>query len=187
MIERIRQEHGYIMRLLAILRSKHHALENEKPINYELMREIVDYLGSHSESSHHPKEDLLYQYYIETYGQRQDFVDLEEAHKQLSKKTHHFLEMIEMILRDAIVPQDLFIEQLADFIVSQKQHLDMEEALFIPVISQTFTPKDWLVVESRWLVEEDDPVFGDTIADRYKQLAQRVRQHKEAHKEEQPG
>ncbi|MDF4652581.1 cation-binding protein, partial [Vibrio parahaemolyticus] len=36
--------------------------------------------------------------------------------------------------------------------------------------------EDWQHVESLWSVSEDDPVFGDTIADRYKQLAERVRQ-----------
>ncbi|OXX28803.1 hemerythrin domain-containing protein, partial [Vibrio sp. V08_P9A1T1] len=63
MIERIRREHGYMARLLAILRDKQRQLSNEQSINYSLVREIIDYLATHSESVHHPKEDILYHYY----------------------------------------------------------------------------------------------------------------------------
>ncbi|NAX17644.1 hemerythrin domain-containing protein, partial [Vibrio sp. V22_P2S10T140] len=52
MIERIRREHGYMARLLAILRDKQRQLSNEQSINYSLVREIIDYLATHSESVH---------------------------------------------------------------------------------------------------------------------------------------
>ena len=40
MIERIRREHGYMTRLLAILRGKLQLLKDEKPINYSLVRRL---------------------------------------------------------------------------------------------------------------------------------------------------
>ena len=81
-----------------------------------------------------------------------------------------------MILQDAVVPQDLFVQQLEDFILTQKRHLDLEEKSILPLINKRFTLHDWQAVEKRWSVTEDDPVFGDTIAEQYQQLAQRVRQ-----------
>ncbi|MEI8634349.1 hemerythrin domain-containing protein [Vibrio sp. PP-XX7] len=175
MIERIRREHSYMTRMLAILRKKLYLLQNEQQINYSLVKEVVDYLSSHSEVAHHPKEDLIYHYYIETYGNQSCIADLAADHQRLAVQTHIFLEMIEMILQDVIVPQDIFIVQLADFIEAQKSHLDLEEQQIIPLINQTFTVEDWQHVESQWTYNEDDPVFGETIADRYKQLAKRVR------------
>jgi hemerythrin-like domain-containing protein len=53
----------------------------------------------------------------------------------------------------------------------------LEEQSVLPLIEKRFTTSDWQQVESQWIVAEDDPVFGETIADRYKQLAQRVRQN----------
>ncbi|MDG3088989.1 hemerythrin domain-containing protein [Vibrio hannami] len=181
MIEQIRREHGYMVRLLAILRKKLNHIRSEEPINYSLVKEIVDYLSSHSESTHHPKEDILYQYYIENYGAKdkvhgKEIKNLETEHVELSEKTHEFLGIVEMILQDAVVPLDVFSEQLETFIQEQKRHLDFEEKEILPVISETFTTKDWQAVESQWEHSDDDPVFGDTIADRYKQLAERVRQ-----------
>ncbi|WED22345.1 hemerythrin domain-containing protein [Vibrio sp. JC009] len=181
MIEQIRREHGYMVRLLAILRKKLNKIKEEQPINYSLVKEIVDYLSSHSESTHHPKEDILYQYYMEHYGaahtvENQEMKNLELEHKVLSEKTHEFMGIVDMILQDAVVPLDVFSEQLESFILEQKRHLDFEEREILPLISETFTTEDWQAVESQWDKSDDDPVFGDTIADKYKQLAERVRQ-----------
>lgn len=175
-IERIRREHGFMSRLLAILRRKLVLLEDEKSINYALVKEIIDYLSSHSEAVHHPKEDLIYRYYIEKYGHKPGVTNLEEDHKVLANRTHDFLDLIEMVLQDAVVPQDIIISQLSEFIKAQKIHLDMEEKEIIPLILETFSAEDWAYIESQWNHNDDDPVFGDTIAERYKHLAGRVRQ-----------
>ncbi len=175
-MEQIHREHGYMVRLLAILKKKWHALKQEKPINYSLLREIVDYLSSHSETIHHPKEDILYHHFVEKYPLNAEIKNLATEHKALSDKTSDFLLMVEMILKDAVVPQALFIAQLEEFIQSQKKHLDFEEKEVLPLINKTFTTQDWQEVEKQWEQSDDDPVFGDTIADKYKQLAERVRQ-----------
>ncbi len=176
MIERIRREHGYMVRLLAILRRKLNLLKQEMPINYSLVHDIVDYLAHHSERVHHPKEDILYLYYLENYGRESDIENLELEHQHLSTKTHGFLNTLDMILQDAVVPQHVFMEQLETFITAQKQHLDMEEQSILPLIERVFNASDWQAVEGLWNVSEDDPVFGETIAEHYKQLAERVRQ-----------
>lgn len=84
--------------------------------------------------------------------------------------------MVDMILQDAVVPSDLFSSQLENFIQQQKRHLDLEEQDIIPLIKQTFDISDWQHLEQEWGTQEEDPVFGETIADRYKQLAERVKQ-----------
>lgn len=182
MLEQIRREHGYMVRLLAILRKKLNSIRNEQPINYSLVKEIVDYLSSHSESTHHPKEDILYQYYMEHYGathalENLEMANLEQEHKLLAEKTHEFMDTVDMILQDAVVPLDIFADQLENFVNEQKRHLEFEEKEILPVISDTFSVEDWQAVESQWKQSDDDPVFGDTIADKYRQLAERVRQN----------
>lgn len=175
MIERIRREHGYMTRLLAILRDKLKLLKSEQAINYTLVKEIVDYLGSHSETVHHPKEDIIYRYYMAHYGELQTVADLEKEHVTLSEQTHAFLDIVEMILQDAVVPQAVIIEKLEAFIDAQRRHLEMEEQSILPLINRTFTVSDWQNVESQCNENEDDPVFGETIAERFAQLARRVR------------
>ncbi|WP_261816677.1 hemerythrin domain-containing protein [Vibrio gallicus] len=176
LLERIHREHGYMVRLLAILNKKLAHLRAEEPINYSLVKEVADYLCDHSERTHHPKEDLIYHYYIEKYGEQQQIQNLELEHVALAKLTHEFLDVVEMILNDAVVPFDVFANQLEGFIRRQKQHLDLEEQQIIPLIKQTFTTSDWQYLEQHWGAQEEDPVFGDTIADRYKQLATRLKE-----------
>lgn len=176
MMEQIHREHGYMVRLLAILRKKWNSLKEEKPINYSLVKEIVDYLSTHSESVHHPKEDILYRHFAEKYPASAEIRNLETEHQELAEKTQSFLLTVDMILQDAVVPQDVFIEQLGNFIENQKQHLDFEEREVLPLIKKTFTTEDWQYVEGLWDKSDEDPVFGNTIADKYKQLAERVRQ-----------
>ncbi|MCJ2375882.1 hemerythrin domain-containing protein [Vibrio sp. ZSDZ34] len=176
MIERIRREHGYMVRLLAILAHKLRQLKDEKPINYSLVEEIVDYLANHSEKVHHPKEDIIYHHFLKRFGDQETISDLEHEHQTLSVKTHEFLDIVQMILQDAVVPQDIFISKLEAFIHDQRHHLELEERSILPLIEKRFLIADWQAVENKWSQSEDDPVFGDTIADRYKQLAERVRQ-----------
>ncbi|HFG1849442.1 TPA: hemerythrin domain-containing protein [Vibrio cholerae] len=175
MMERIRREHSYMVRLLSILRHKLDLVKSEQPINYSLLKEIVDYLASHSEKVHHPKEDILYHHYMAHYGDEQQVANLEREHQELAQITHQFLDVMEMILNDAVVPQDVFIEQLEAFLQGQKQHLELEEQSILPLINQTFELEDWQSVESQWQNNDDDPVFGETIAERYALLARRVR------------
>lgn len=175
MIERIRREHGYMVRLLAMLRRKLVSIKDEQTINYSLIREIVAYLANHSEKVHHPKEDILYRYYIEHYDANGAMANLEQEHEQLSGKTHDFLDTLDMILADAVIPQDVFVAQLEEFLNLQRNHLDFEEQSILPQIANSFTTKDWQRVEALWSTEESDPVFGDTIADEYLLLADRVR------------
>ncbi|UPQ88491.1 hemerythrin domain-containing protein [Vibrio sinaloensis] len=176
MIERIHREHGYMVRLLALLRHKLNLLKSERPVNYGVLRELVDYLANHAEKVHHPKEDILYHYYLEHYGHNQQIDNLELEHKTLSEKSHAFLDMVEMVLQDAVIPQDIFIEHLQAFLDAQKKHLEIEERNVFPHLIEKFTVKDWQAVEEQWSVCEDDPVFGATIAEQYQQLADRVHQ-----------
>ncbi|MBW3697090.1 hemerythrin domain-containing protein [Vibrio sp. T187] len=177
MIERIRREHGYMVRLLAILKQKLAQLNSEQSINYSLVKEVVSYLTNHSETVHHPKEDIIYHHYLKKYGDLKSIDNLELEHQTLAEHTAQFLAVVEMILQDAVVPQEVFIEKLERFIQLQKQHLELEERFVLPLIIESFTIEDWQEVESQWMQPEDDPVFGETIADQYKQLAQRVREN----------
>ncbi|NAZ45730.1 hemerythrin domain-containing protein [Vibrio toranzoniae] len=179
MIERIRREHGYMARLLVILKNKLELLKQEREINYSLIAEVVHYLMNHSDKVHHPKEDIIYRYYLNKYGNDQAIEDLELEHQLLAEKTADFLGVVDMILQDAVVPQEVFIEQLEEFVHTQRKHMEYEEKYVLPMIITLFTVKDWQEVESQWSQPENDPVFGDTIADQYRQLADRVRQNEQ--------
>ncbi len=101
------------------MRHKLNEIKQERSINYALVGAVIDYLSTHSEKVHHPKEDILYHHFLEHYGKQRTMENLEQEHKDLARKTKEFSTVIEMILQDAVVPQDVFVSHLEDFIDSQ--------------------------------------------------------------------
>ncbi|CED72254.1 putative hemerythrin [Aliivibrio wodanis] len=173
LIESIYKEHGYINRIIQLLDNKVSLLEEEKSVNYNLIRESVDYLSSVAEKVHHPKEDMIYQYYIEHYGEHEGLVDLLQEHHTLSDSTEAFSVIVEMILNDAIVPKEIFKENLKEFTNRIKRHLELEEAKIFPFLKSHLTEDDWKELEAYWK-EEEDPVFGHQVNKRYLELASKV-------------
>ncbi|KAB2825675.1 cation-binding protein [Aliivibrio finisterrensis] len=174
LIESIYKEHGYINRIIQLLESKLSRLEDEKSVNYNVIRESVSYLSSVAEKMHHPKEDMIYQYYIDHYGEHEGLDNLLQEHHTLSDSTEAFSITIEMILNDAIVPKDIFKEHLKAFTSRVRQHLELEEKEILPFLKAHLTTNDWEELERSW-IEEEDPVFGNIIDKRYLVLAEKVR------------
>ncbi|MBV7299979.1 hemerythrin domain-containing protein [Enterovibrio paralichthyis] len=171
LVASIHRDHRNISRLLKLLGNKLTALQDEKAVNYNLIRDTVAYLQEHAEKYHHPKEDLIYHYYLERYPDADSVARLDQEHHDLAELTAEFANTVDMILMDAVVPQDLFAEKLNRFISSQKSHLELEERSVLPVLEHTLTTEDWAYLQSQWESEESDPLFGEQVADRFKELA----------------
>lgn len=168
----ISREHSYMVRLLVVLDQKLNLLKQDKPINYLIINDIVGYLQRHSELTHHPKEDLIYHYFLDHYGENQSIANLAYEHKCLSEMTQEFANLLEMVLQDAVVPHDVFREHLSEFIHQQKKHLDFEERKILPILKRHFTKQDWQEVEALWGSEDTDPLFGQSIDKEYQRLSE---------------
>ncbi|GAB6261482.1 hemerythrin domain-containing protein [Photobacterium sp. CCB-ST2H9] len=174
LLDSIHTEHGYISRLLRLLRTKLTAIREGHEVNYQLIRDIVTYLQNQAEHYHHPKEDVIYHYYINHYGNEQRILDLEAEHLELAALTAEFAETVDMILMDAVIPLDVFADKLNVFVERQKQHLEMEEKQVFPAIRKRFTSADWAAVESEYQDCLSDPLFGQEVSAQYRELARRL-------------
>ncbi|UTV27305.1 hemerythrin domain-containing protein [Photobacterium atrarenae] len=174
MLESIHTEHGYMMRLLNILRQKLAAIQQGKDVNYQLLKDIVEYLQKHAECCHHPKEDLLYRYYQSHYDDCREMKDLELEHTELARLTQEFSDTVDMILMDAVIPLDVFADKLNIFVQRQIAHLEFEEKHIFPLIRNKFTAQDWVAVSAQYEECACDPLFGDQVSERYRGLAERL-------------
>jgi len=176
MLAMIREEHVNIAKLLAVLKQKLKALRSEQPIRYTLIRDILDYLHTESDRFHHPKEDIIYEYYLR-YRVVDDKVAnrLREEHEKISAMTDELKNTVEMILLDAVIPQDQFADKLDEFIRVQERHMNYEEEQILPAIERSFTEDDWKQIEQLWKHSRtDDPLFGQQVAEQYRELAERI-------------
>lgn len=181
-LAQIRQDHANIARLLLVLEQKLKILRQDgRTINYQLMLDVIEYLQNYADRYHHPLEDAIYRYYLEHQGQASDSINrLEEEHIKLKHKTSELRDIVDMILLDAIVPQDEFINRLEEFINLQSSHLSYEEAHILPQLERELNESDWRQIEQETAVaERDDPLFGAEVAQRYRALAERIRQAEE--------
>eukprot|EP00095_Tigriopus_kingsejongensis_P005905 maker-scaffold502_size153915-snap-gene-0.27 protein:Tk05905 transcript:maker-scaffold502_size153915-snap-gene-0.27-mRNA-1 annotation:"uracil-dna glycosylase" len=139
------------------------AIRDEKPVNFGQIRDTVMYLQEYAEKYHHPKEDLIYHYYVSHYEDHEGVAKLDAEHEELAVLTAEFADTVEMILMDAVIPLDLFADRLNKFVEQQRSHLELEESSVLPAIEKTLTTDDWNALQSQWKEEEPDPLFAKTL------------------------
>ena len=176
MLDIIHDDHRKINQLLRILRKKINALENDECIDYRLIKVIISYLRNYADKYHHPMEDMIYAYYLKYRVVTDEIANrLSSEHQQLKVASIELDELVEMVLLDAIVPQQTCIDRLSKFVELQAMHLMYEEAEILPAISESLDADDWSNLQQQWKHNHyDDPLFGDKITEEYKALAERI-------------
>lgn len=178
MIETIQQDHRNIMQLLQVLDNKISLLKEDKEIDYRLIKSIISYLKDYADKYHHPMEDLIYDYYLK-YRVVTDQVAnrLADDHHKLKVMTSELDDLLGMILLDAIISKELFIEKLEQFVSRQKLHLVYEENEILPAIKNSLTAHDWAHLNLQWKHKQyADPLFGKSISQEFESLAERIAQ-----------
>lgn len=174
LIDTIKREHGYMLQLFILLEHKCERLKEGKDIDYSVVYDVLWYLQNHSETIHHPKEDVVYRYYIDKYGDRGNLVNLIEEHHRLNEVTQQFSEIVEIVLQDSIYPKDKFIQNMQVFIQEQRAHLMLEEEEIFPKLLSSLKQKNLDEIDKLWIENYQDPLFGSHVEKEYYRLAERL-------------
>ncbi|MBW8192929.1 hemerythrin [Neiella marina] len=176
--------------LLKFLKAKLEDLRQDRSIRYDLIKDIVEYLHEYADKHHHPCEDIIYSYYLE-HRKDEKVADgvhkLAEQHIKISALTEHLCDMTEMILMDAVVPQQQYIDALDEFLEIQTNHLNYEEDHILPALREELTDADWQAIIAllpydgiddvdslKELARKSDPLFGDNVQERYQSLRENL-------------
>lgn len=174
MLDILHQDHINISKLLDILRGALTALRHEDAVRFDLLKDALCYLSEVSDTRHHPREDLIYEYYA-TYRCAEPMSvtsQLKEQHQLIVTSGKALREMVDMILMDAVLPLEHVANALEGFVALQQQHLDYEEGTVFPLLRQALNEDDWRHLEHNWLhMTGEDPLFGRQVAERYHDLA----------------
>ncbi|MGY6038701.1 hemerythrin domain-containing protein [Aeromonas sp. AE23HZ002T15] len=176
MLSSLHKDHLNIAKLLQLLKYKLVAIRGEQPISYFLIRDVVDYLREVSDKVHHPKEDMIYDYYLKYRVVEGEVANrLHEEHAQLLETGTELKEMVEMILMDAVIPLDQFTARLEQFIEQQEAHMNYEEGVIFPHLRDSLTEDDWRHLEQLWHNRaENDPLFGAEVSQHFQALARQL-------------
>lgn len=106
MLDILHQDHINIAsKLLNVLRDILAAIRSEKPVRFNLLRDVLSYLREVADTHHHPREDLIYEYFTTYRCSDPSIVTtvLKEQHKQIVRKGEDLQELVAMILMDAVI------------------------------------------------------------------------------------
>lgn len=108
MLDILHQDHINIAKLLNVLRDILAAIRSENPVRFNLLRDVLSYLREVADTHHHPREDLIYEYFTTYRCSDPSIVTtvLKEQHKQIVRKGEDLQELVAMILMDAVIPLD---------------------------------------------------------------------------------
>lgn len=176
MLASLHKDHLNIARLLGLLKQKLVAIRSEERVSYFLIRDVVDYLREISDKYHHPKEDIIYDYYLKYRVVEGDVANrLQLEHAKLVEAGAELREMVEMILMDAVIPLDQFTAKLEQFVALQEAHMNYEEGVIFPHLRDSLTEDDWRHLEQVWQNRAiGDPLFGPEISQHFQDLARRL-------------
>jgi len=170
----LRRDHANFTRLLDLLEQELATLGEGGTPDFELMLDMVDYIENYPDMIHHPREDLIFSYYLERHDEKADAVKaMMREHRDLKAMTDELNEEIDGLLHDAIVPRERLARQLREFIRVQRRHLEREEADLFPLVERRLDPGDWERIEAV-LPDKDDPLFGKHVKDQYAGLYERI-------------
>lgn len=173
-LDTLRDEHRNFSRLLEILTRQIALFEKAEEPDYDLVEKIVEYLGNFPDSSHHPKEDLLYQKLCAADQQTAHLMgDLEAEHVKLAKLTAGFSTKLKNVLLDSEQPRSEFIEAANEFVDFFRSHIMLEELRFFPAALRALSQADWKEIEDS-LAQADDPLFGENVTHAYGDLKKQI-------------
>lgn len=146
MLKRLMRDHQHIAILLNILTNKNARLAEGEAVNFNLVRDIVEYMQGYAEHSHHPVEDITYHYYAQKMSVPNSD-QLRDEHERLAQVSGSLMYSLNMILSDIVVSREKLINDLANYIKLQLEHMQFEETEVFPHFAKALDASDWQKIE----------------------------------------
>ena len=173
-IEVLREEHRNIARL-------HEALEHQITIfqqadtpDYDVIRGIADYFVDYPDVCHLPKEDVIFQHLREKFPREASTIgDLRDEHRKVHERARQFRATVSALLNESDIARTDIVDTARAFIDKEREHMQLEEESFFPMVEQWPEPLDWLNIESA-LAERQDPLLGVQTEELFRNLRERL-------------
>jgi hemerythrin-like domain-containing protein len=167
-------EHAGFSRLLDMLEKKLAAFHLSERPDYDLMLDIVHYLGHFPDRYHHPREDVAFACLVKRDAGLAPLVErLREEHALIAaagNKLHGFLAEA----AKGTLPARDGIEGTAQaYLTDYRRHIESEELTIMPRAVLMLTSADWKAV-AQAIPAGIDPLFGAQADPAYHQLRRKI-------------
>lgn len=167
-------EHVRFNRLLNLLGGQVVLFHSGADPDYELMRDIVQYLQHFADRFHHPRENAAFSRLAERDPSLRMSVNrLLQEHRVIATAGVDLLRRLDEIEADVVVTRETVEAAAATYLVYYHHHLRTEESDIIPRAAALLTPEDWAAVAAAVPVGPD-PLFGKNAEAGYETLRRHI-------------
>ena len=176
-IDSLREEHRNIEKLLLVLEQELSVFERGERPDYEVIRAVIAYFRVYPVGYHHPQEDAVF-----TKLRARDAAgaarigDLAAEHGREAEHLHRVARAVESVRMDQEIPRQTVVDIIRDFIVHERRHIAMEERDFFPAAVKALQPQDWEEIASSKLTGQKDPLFSETVEERFDAVRRHILQ-----------
>lgn len=171
----MKDEHRSIAVVAYGLRTFSRALQENRTVDFELLKSMLGYLRTFPAKLHHPKEEA---YLFKKLQERTSEFDplIAELQRQHSEGDNELQRLIEDVETLGIAPPAEridFVTRLELFAGEQLKHIGMEENRIMPAAARCLLPEDWAIV-ARAFGENGDMRFAEETREGFRRLFSRI-------------
>ncbi|EHJ93126.1 hemerythrin domain-containing protein [Vreelandella boliviensis] len=143
MLNQLRLDHANMARMLHVLQLKQKTLvQGERP-NFQLMREVVDYILSYMDGFAAPLERVCVERLQTKAPEHLELTEqMANDYRELKPRLQRLSNDIDMVLMDNIIPMDRFADDLKAYLEAHRAYLRHEREGLFPLIDEHFSQED---------------------------------------------
>lgn len=143
MLNQLRQDHANMARILHVLQLKQKTLAAGERPNFQLVREVVDYILDYQEGFTQPLEKVCTERLKQVAPESEKVTArLAKDYRALKAQLKRLSDDLDMILMDAVIPMDRFADDLRAYVEAHRAYLRDERELLFPMIGEYFQDGD---------------------------------------------
>ena len=175
-IQTLHKEHSNFAKLLDLLEARASSIQAGEEPDYALMLDVMEYLTHYPDRFHHPREDLAFRRLQRQRPQMRSVVqELERQHEAIVTSGLRLVEQLERATKGMVLPREALAESTRNYVAALRANIHFEETELFPLAAETLQADDWLLIDAAFHFMED-PLFGDTIQERYRALHRQIAQ-----------
>lgn len=167
-------EHRNFARLLELFEREVAVFHAGERPDYELLLDIVAYLRHYPDLAHHPREDVAFERLVRRDPSLATTVArLQQEHRVIAAIGDRLHEMLSEVLDGTFAERTQVEAACATFLVYYRHHIETEERAIMPQAARLLDADDWNAVAEAHATAPD-PLFGDVVEDRYRELRRKI-------------
>jgi hemerythrin-like domain-containing protein len=169
-LDELRAEHASMAMLLTTLERQMALFEGAERPDYGLVEEIISYFLDFPDQCHHPKEDMVAAKLLALAPEQAKSLNrLIAQHEEIAALTRRFAALFRQVLNEAELPRAVILRATIQFVTSQRHHMEMEDAHFLPLAEKLLSSDDIAELNSK-LEARQDPLTHLSADQRYSRL-----------------